>query len=792
VSSNDMREPIAITGIGCRFPGAHNSREFWKILREGIDAVGEVPRDRWDVNALFDPDPASPGKINSRWGGFIDKVDQFDWRTFRIPPREAKYMDPQHRLLLEVAWEALEDAGLPLEKVAGSRTGVFIGIMWNDYLRMQTANFSLLNGYSNTGNAVAFAPNRISYVFDLKGPSVAVDSACASSLTSVHYACQSLWLGEAGMALAGGVNLMLSPDISIMLSKAGVLSPEGRCKTLDAKADGFVRGEGAGIVVLKPFSRLTPSDRVYAVIRGSAINHNGHNEWIMAANPEAQELVIRDAYSRSGINPAEIDYVELHGTGILKGDALEAKVLGKVVGTHNTRNHPCRIGSVKTNIGHLESAAGIAGIIKVALSLYNRQIPPTLHFQEINPDIALESLGLSVQKKLGSWPDRPGPNLAGVTAIAMSGVNAHVVLEGPSQNSGEYTRAEQTAAAQAQLLPLSARSPEALSDLARAFKDFLTDEESGARISLENICYTAGVRRSHHECRLALVNHSRQAFVENIEAFLQGQLPAGVFTGRKIAGDQEMLDTLGKEGVRTDLISEYLGQREQDGSVRVSLPTDGKKRSAMLVALGTLYAHGYMLDWSSLFPDRAQCVQLPTYPWQRERLWLDWLDNQKSLYYPQQTIKFEEQGIGEPNELLRKIEEAQPIHRRSTLLEFLRDQVLKILGLDSSYPLKPQDRLFETGLDSIGAVDLMNILQNSLGRSLPSTLVFDYPTIESLSDYLAAKVLSIDLAVTSKSGSEKDADGGKTAIQTNFDHISENDAEALLIKKLQAIEKDMK
>lgn len=792
MSSNDMREPIAIIGIGCRFPGARNPKEFWKILREGIDAVCEVPRDRWDMNALFDPDPASPGKINSRWGGFIDKVDQFDWRTFRIPPREAKYMDPQHRLLLEVAWEALEDAGLPLEKVAGSRTGVFIGIMWNDYLRMQAANFSLLNGYSNTGNAVAFAPNRISYVFDLKGPSVAVDSACASSLTSVHYACQSLWLGEAGMALAGGVNLMLSPDIFIMLSKTGVLSPEGRCKTLDAKADGFVRGEGAGIVVLKPFSRLTPSDRVYAVIRGSAINHNGHNEWIMAANPEAQELVIRDAYSRSGINPAEIDYVELNGTGLLKGDALEAKVLGKVVGTHNARNHPCSIGSVKTNIGHLESAAGIAGIIKVALSLYNRQIPPTLHFQEINPDIALESLGLSVQKKLGSWPDRPGPNLAGVTAVAMSGVNAHVVLEGPPQNFCEYTRAEQPGAAQAQFLPLSARSPEALSALVRAFKDFLTDEEAGARLSLENICYTAGVRRSHHEYRVALVSRSRQAFIKNIEAFLQGQLPAGVFAGRTTAGDQEMLDSLGQEGVRTDLISECLGQRNQDGNVFVSLPTDGKKRSEMLEALATLYAHGYMLDWSALYPGGAQCVQLPTYPWQRERLWLDWIDNHKSLYCLEQTIKSEKQGIGEPNELLRKIEEAQPIHGRSILLKFLRNQVLKILGLDPSYPLKPQDRLFETGLDSIGAVDLMNILQNSLGRSLPSTLIFDYPTIEALSDYLARKVLSIDLAVTSKPRSEKDADAWKTAIPTNFDHLSENDAEALLIKKLQAIEKDMK
>ncbi len=411
ISADNLQEPIAIIGIGCRFPGAGGPGEFWKLLSEGRDLVRETPPDRWNANELYDPDPAAPGRIVNRQGGFLEHIESFDWRAFRIPPGEAKYMDPQQRLLLEVAWEALEDAGLPLENIAGSRTGVFMGIMWNDYFRLQSMNYSRINGYSLTGNAFAFAPNRISYFFDLKGPSVAVDNACASSLTSVHYACQSLWLGEATMALAGGVNLILSPDTSIMLSKAGVLSSTGSCKTLDAGADGFVRGEGAGIVVLKPLSQLAPSDRIYAVIRGSAINHNGHNEWIMASNSEAQERVIRDTCSRCGIDPAEIDYVELHGTGLLKGDALEAEVLGKVLGNHKGRNHPCSIGSVKTNLGHLESAAGIAGIIKVALSLYHGKIPPTLHFEEINPNIPLESLGLAVQEELGPWPHKPGPNL---------------------------------------------------------------------------------------------------------------------------------------------------------------------------------------------------------------------------------------------------------------------------------------------------------------------------------------------------------------------------------------------
>ena len=336
----EQREPIAIIGIGCRFPGAPNPPAFWRLLKQGIDSIREIPADRWDIDEFYDSNPTRLGKMINRVGGFIDDVDKFDWRAFRILPREAQHMDPQHRLLLEVAWEALEDAGLPLEKVAGSRTGVFVGIMWNDYLRLQSRAWSKLNGYSVTGNAMAYAANRISYVFDLKGPSMAIDSGCAASLASVHAACQSLWLGESTLALAGGVNVILSPDIPIMLSKAGLLSPEGRCKPLDATADGFVLGEGAGIVVLKPFSQLSPSDRVYAFIRGTALNHNGRNEWIMATSPTAQETVIRDAYRTAGIDPRNVDYVELRNRDV-EGDATEVAALGKVVGTARSEEHPC-------------------------------------------------------------------------------------------------------------------------------------------------------------------------------------------------------------------------------------------------------------------------------------------------------------------------------------------------------------------------------------------------------------------------------------------------------------------
>jgi 3-oxoacyl-[acyl-carrier-protein] synthase II len=771
VLSKDMKEPIAIIGIGCRFPGAPDPRAFWRLLREGVDAVCEVPPDRWDVNALYDADPSSPGKITSRCGGFIDNVDQFDWRAFRLPPREA-----------------LEDAGLPLESVAGSRTGVFMGIMWNDYLRLQSRDMSQLNGYTATGNAFAFAPNRISYTFDLRGPSVALDSACAGSLVAVHAACQSLWMGEAPLALAGGVNLLLSPDVNIMLSKAGLLSPEGRCKTLDARADGFVRGEGAGIVVLKPRSQLAASDHVYAFIRGAAMNHNGHNEWIMAANPAAQEAVLRDAYCMANVDPSEVDYIELHGTGLQKGDPIEVRALGNVIGVRRERNHPCIVGSVKTNIGHLDSAAGIAGLIKVALSLYHQEIPPSLHLQQVNSKIPLEALGLVVQQRLGPWPGKAEPRLAGVTAISMAGVNAHVVLESASQNANDRPCPEQFETRQAHLLPLSARSQEALSALAQSYKAFF-DEEAGARLSLRDICYTASVRRSHHQHRLALVGGSRQAFVEPLEAFLQERPSAGLFSSQKITNDPGVFPEPGTHSVLSESISQYLCQRDQAVTVSI-LPQEGEERIIVLEALGALYVQGHMIDWPALYPGEGGCVQLPTYPWQRERLWLDWLGSQEPSSTLAREIRPSEQSSAEQNELLRRLEEAPQGKRRDILLAHVRDQVVKVLGLDPCYPLKPQQGLFEAGLNPLAAVELVNHLQTSLGRSFPPTLIFDYPTIDALSGYLAREVLCQESAAPSLAESQQDNAAQEAMTLARLQQLSEDEAEALLIKKLETILKD--
>ncbi|MBN1814014.1 MAG: SDR family NAD(P)-dependent oxidoreductase [Anaerolineae bacterium] len=534
------QEPIAIVGIGCRFPKAKGADEFWRLLREGIDAITEVPAERWDARVFYDPDPESPGKAVTRWGGFLEQVDQFDPYFFGISPLEAARLDPQQRLLLEVAWEALEDAGQAVDQLAGTRTGVFIGISTNDYGRIQFSDPVLIDAYAGTSNALSIAANRLSYQFDFRGPSVAVDTACSSSLVAVHLACCSLWNGEATLALAGGVNLVLSPAVSIGFSKAGVMSPDGRCKVFDAQANGYVRGEGAAVVVLKPLSRaLADGDSIYALVRGSAVDHDGRSNGLMAPSPRAQEAVLREAYRRAGVSPAHVQYVEAHGTGTFLGDPIEAKALGIVVSADRPSESPCMIGSVKSNIGHLEAAAGIAGLIKVALSLKQRAIPPTLHFQEPNPLIPFDELRLRVQQTLGPWPDETRPLLAGVSSFGFGGTNAHLVLEEAPRLSGIHSHDEDPFS-RACFLPLSAHSPAALKSVARIYQDFLSLDGPDA-VSVRDICYTAGARRSHHDYRLAVVGHSREELSESLAAFLRSERRLNLFSGRRVAGRQRKL-----------------------------------------------------------------------------------------------------------------------------------------------------------------------------------------------------------------------------------------------------------
>lgn len=388
-------EPIAIIGIGCRFPGAVNPEAFWHLLCHKIDAIAPIASNRHDLHSCLLRDPTSQQQQSQLiQGGFLEQIDRFDPQFFGIAPQEALSIDPQQRLLLEVTWEALEDAGLVPQKLSGSATGVFVGIAGSDYYEMM-AEARTTNGYAAIGNLSSVAANRISYVLNFTGPSLSINTACSSSLVAVHLACQSLRSRESSLAIATGTNIMLFPEVTASLTNAGMISATGRCRAFDAQADGLLRSEGVGVVVLKLVSQaLADSDPIYAVIRGSRVNQDGRSNGLAAPNLQAQQALLQQVYQDAGILPSSVQYVEAQGTGSLLGDAIELKALATVLGANRTFEDKCRVGSVKTNIGHLEAASGIAGLIKVALSLKYGKIPPNLHFQQPNPNVALDKLPL--------------------------------------------------------------------------------------------------------------------------------------------------------------------------------------------------------------------------------------------------------------------------------------------------------------------------------------------------------------------------------------------------------------
>ncbi len=495
-SSKFTNEPIAIIGLSCRFPKASNPQAFWELLRNGVDAISEVPADRWNVDTFYSPDPTVPGKVTSRWGGFLDEVDSFDPHFFGISPREAARMDPQQRLLLEVSWEALENAFVPPRSLTGSRTGVFIGISNFDYSRLQFDDPDKIDAYAGTGNAHSIAANRISYLFDLRGPSMAVDTACSSSLVAVHLACQSLRNNESDLALAGGVNLILTPELTITFSQARMLAPDGRCKTFDAGADGYVRGEGCGVVVLKRLSdALRDGDNILALIRGSAVNQDGRSNGLTAPNGLAQQAVIREALSNAQVAPHLVSYVEAHGTGTPLGDPIEMAALRAVL-DGDQPNGQVLVGSVKTNIGHLESAAGIAGLVKVVLALQNEAIPPHLHLKQINPYLSLEGSRLEIGTYLRPWKRRDQTRYAGVSSFGFGGTNAHIILsDAPLVVSDTFPEKIERPR---HILTLSARTESALRELAQHTSDRLDLHP------LPDVCFSSNTGRSHFEHRLTI------------------------------------------------------------------------------------------------------------------------------------------------------------------------------------------------------------------------------------------------------------------------------------------------
>jgi acyl transferase domain-containing protein/acyl carrier protein len=536
-------EPIALVGMGCRFPGGVDSpAELWELLARGGDAITEIPADRWDHAAWYDPDPDAPDKTPIRHGGFLGDVAGFDAGLFRISPREARCMDPQHRVLLEVAWQALEDAGHDPQRLAGSRTGVFIGFMTNDYASL--AERAELEGHLATGNGISNAVGRLSFVLGVHGPSIALDTACSSSLVAIHGAIESLRKRECDLALAGGVSLILAPSLTVLMSKLGGLALDGHCKTFDAAADGYVRSEGCGVVVLKRLADAQRDrDRIVAVLRGAAVNHGGRSGGFSQPSARAQQDVLRQALARSQTEPHQVSYLEAHGTGTPLGDPIEYRAAAAVYAAGRPADAPLHIGSIKTNLGHTEAAAGVAGIIKVALALQARQIPPHRNLTTLSPEIDLAAIPARIPGTLTPWTPIGGRRIAGVSSFGMSGINAHVILEelAPPTGAGSPERATEpanlepaaaVAGSRSELVALSARSDAALRALVERYRRHL----ASATDALGDIAATAGARRAHHEVRLAIVAGEVAELRGGLDMFAGGERAGRVITGACEAG----------------------------------------------------------------------------------------------------------------------------------------------------------------------------------------------------------------------------------------------------------------
>lgn len=519
-----LDEPIAIVGMGCRLPGNVSTPEqFWELLNSDKDAIEVVPSSRWDVDAFYDEDPAVPGKASTKWGGFISDVAAFDAGFFNISPREASCMDPQQRLLMESTWEALENARILPSSLSGSKTGIFVGISNSDYERLRTGSENPNEPHTGTGNALCISANRLSYFLNTHGPSHAVDTACSSSLVAVHQACLSLRTGESNLALVGGVNLILTPDMNITFSKARMMAADGKCKTFDDSADGYVRGEGCGMFVLKRLSEAElDGNPILAILRGTGVSQDGRSNGLTAPHGPSQEVAIKNALNQAGLTPGDVQYVEAHGTGTPLGDPVEIGALNNVYGAERTKDNPLLIGSVKTNIGHLEAAAGVAGLMKVVLSLQHKKIPAHRNLTKLNTYIPWKDTYIDIPVTTIEWPDSAGQALrAGVSSFGFGGTNTHVVVErydGASiqpislVNSARIDTTEETNS----ILALSAKSKEALIALAQSHWDILDNE--GVE-DIAQYCYQNNTSREAFPYRTAFIADSKSSLQSNLVRF---------------------------------------------------------------------------------------------------------------------------------------------------------------------------------------------------------------------------------------------------------------------------------
>ncbi len=596
------RQPIAVIGMAGRFAGAADIPELWDVLRNGVDATQETPASRYDINSLYSLVPR-PGKVSSRRAGYLRGVDRFDASFFGMSVNEAQHLDPQQRLLMMTAWEALEDAGILPARIAGTRTGVYVGASYTDYADLMARRGLGAIDLPSVLNFRSMLPARLSYLFDLRGPSLCLDTACSSSLVAIHLASQGLRSGETGMALAAGVSLKLVPDRDVLFSRARVIAPDGRCKFGDASADGAAFSEGVGVVVLKPLDRaLADGDRVRAVILGSAVSNDGASSGsLLTPSAEGHAEMLRWAYQDAGVDPADVDFIEAHGNGTPVMDRVEFAGLDAVLGQGRPSSRPCFVGSVKTNIGHAESASGIAALIKTVLCLEHGEIVPSLHFHTPNPAIGWAKIPFTVPTVLQSLPDHGRPTVAGISGQGVSSVNAHLVV-GQADPGWTAPRAP-APAGQMHLLVLSARTAGALADLTRAYITYLRLGGAGHQFELRDICFSAAIRRQHHSHRLAVAARTHDEVVAALERF------------RACAATDDGLPGGCRGQAGTD------GGAAPDGPASPDVESDSP--GPRLHDMASRYVLGLDVPWEDSSDPDARYVPLPKYPWQTDRHWLD-------------------------------------------------------------------------------------------------------------------------------------------------------------------------
>jgi acyl transferase domain-containing protein/acyl-CoA synthetase (AMP-forming)/AMP-acid ligase II/acyl carrier protein len=714
-ASNDNRdESVAVIGMACRFPGNISSpEEFWTLLLDGSDATSDMP-DRWDVEALYCEDQNSPGKMAVKRGGFIDGVENFDAGFFAMTPREAVSLDPQQRLMMEVVWKLFEDAGVIPADLNGSSTGVFIGSTSNDYREMlagQAREFGL-DAYFVTGNTASAAAGRISHLYGLNGPSVALDTACSSSLAAVHMACRSLRSQESSLAIAAGVNLNLSPSGFIALSHAGALSVDGRCKTFDERANGYARSEGCGALLLKLLSDAErDGDKIYAVIEGSAMNQDGRSSGLTVPSGNAQQKVIASALQDAGVTADSIQYLEAHGTGTKLGDPIELNAIASafhcnIEGARTT----LKVGSVKANLGHMESAAGMGSLIKTILSLHKGIIPKQIHFNTPTPHFDWSALNLEVPIENSTWTEAPNKRLAAVSGFGIGGTNVHQIVrgyestvtgKGVGQRHGQVPKA--SADERYYVLPISANNLRSLTLLVERYIALIDDN---SELSLADLCQAAALSRTHFNCRYGPMASDMTELRRVLGEFSRvsskaGELDSGLLNG----------DNLGNSG-----------SINSDGANGFSVK-DAKSLSAA-------YEAGIKVDWKGIFPDRRKndvlsFWGLPHYPFDRARYWL----------------KLEQQAASPQTDTALNIIKASSSQQRLSLLEyFLIRLVAEVMGVKTQELEREHPGFFQMGMDSIMAIEVIKGIESALEIELYPTAIFDYPSIPELTTFLAGRL----------------------------------------------------